>query len=374
MSASATEGSQPTDSPPDTETVLQKAGKRFLLHNPIEATDALWRAYSNNRLAAWTIRKSHKKAEQAGYESPDSDDDENMRLAFSRNDTIYVLRSIRRTLRELEDEMGLPDTLLQKSVAVLDCDAGFEEADDPRTVSTISRIYSPSRPVYVDVHLLYHCRMRYDHLEWHFSIGYKIHSRPQGRGPAKEIPADLDIKTLNDELGGGLANMHVNKGWRSIAWATWDDLGGTNFGQRRVEQRSFDLYDEGIIDLHEAFFGPLPEPDGASDLARRQASVAVVRLLLAAVGIDYDIACEEDEDDAPPGRDQLQTKQGHIAWMLSGLSDHWMAREVRKACGFQLARDPVEQAAGDKEREEERTRELDYYDDDEDPAQGCRPQ
>ncbi|KAJ7179543.1 hypothetical protein C8R46DRAFT_987320 [Mycena filopes] len=363
----------PLDSQSVAETVLEKARKRFLLHNPIEATDALWRAYSNNRLAAWTIRKCHKKAEKAGYESPDSDDGENMSLAMNRNDTIYVLRSIRRTMRQLEEEMGLPDTLLQKSVAVLLCNAGFEEADNPRTVSTISRIYSPSRPAYVDVHLLYHCRMRYDHLEWHFSIGYKIHRRPQGRGPAKEMPADLDVKALEGELGGGLGNMHVNKGWRSIAWATWDDMGGRNIGQRRVEQRGFDLYDEGIVDLHEALLGPLPEPsgDGGSELARRRASVDVVRVLLAAVGIDYEMACEDDEDDAPPGWDQSRSKQGHIEWMLSGLSDHWMAREVRKACGFQLARDPVEEAAGEKEREEERTRKLDHYDEED---EGCRPQ
>jgi hypothetical protein len=221
---------------------------------------------------------------------------------------------------------------------------------------------------------MYHCRMRIDHLEWHFSLGYKIHTRPKARGPAKEMPADLDVKALKDELGGGLANMHTNKGWRSIVWATWDDLGGRNYGQRRVEQRSCDLYDEGIVDLHEALFGPLPEPVGGSDLARRQASVNVVRLLLAAVGIDYEIACEEDEDDAPPGRDQQDIKQGHIEWMLCGLTDNWMAREVRRACGFQLTRDPVQEAAGDKEREEEKTRKDEYYDDEDDPADNCRPQ
>ncbi|KAJ7211611.1 hypothetical protein GGX14DRAFT_623156 [Mycena pura] len=123
-------------------TVLQKTARRFqLLPNPIEATDALWRAYANNRLTASSIRKRDKKAEAEGYESPESDD------WFVRDDSIHVLRSIR------EEEMLLPDGVLQKSVAVLNCEAAFEEADDPRTVSTLSRIYSPSRPVYTDVHL-----------------------------------------------------------------------------------------------------------------------------------------------------------------------------------------------------------------------------
>jgi hypothetical protein len=87
--------------------VLQKAAKRFQLHNPIEATDALWRAYSNNRLAAWAILKRDKEAEKEGYESPDSDDN----FMMYRDDAIHVFRSIRRTMRELEDEMGFPDGL-----------------------------------------------------------------------------------------------------------------------------------------------------------------------------------------------------------------------------------------------------------------------
>ncbi|KAJ7496656.1 hypothetical protein FB451DRAFT_1119558 [Mycena latifolia] len=371
MSTAANDPQPPPVSDPAScsTSVLQKAAKRFQLHNPVEATDALWRAYSNNRLAGWAMRKRDKVAEAEGYESPDSDDD--WPYMYPRDDTIHVLRSVRRTLRELEDEMDLPDGLLQKSVAVLFCDAGFEEAYDPRTVSTISRIYSPSRPTYVDVRLLYHCRMRSSSLEWHFSIGYKIYTRPQGLGPAKERPADLDIKKLKAEFGGGLANMHVNKGWRSIAWATWDDLGGRNYGQRRVEERSCDLYDEGIVDLHEALFGALPD----AEKARRMASVNVVRLLLAAVGIDYEIACEEDEEDVPPGMDQKDTKQGHIEWMLCGLSDHWLGREVRRACGFQLARDPVEEEAGNKAREEERNRPKEYWEeDDDDVPDNCRPQ
>ncbi|KAJ7114164.1 hypothetical protein C8R43DRAFT_1078497 [Mycena crocata] len=348
-------------------SVLQKAAKRFALHNPIEATDELWRAYSNNRLAAWSIRRRDKKAEAEGYQSPESDDDWD--YMYPRDDTIHVFRSIRRTLRALEEGMTFPDGVLQKSVAVLSCEAGFEESWDPRTVSTISRIYSPSKPTYIDVHLLYHCRMRPSYLEWHFSIGYKIYTRPQGRGPAKEMPADLDIKKLKADFGGGLGNMHVNKGWRSIAWATWDDLGRNNFGQRRVEQHACDLYDEGIVDLHEALFGALPE----AEAARRKASVNVVRLLLAAVGIDYEIAYEDDEEDVHPGTDQRDTKLGHIEWMLCGLSDHWMAREVRRACGFQLTRDVIEEEAGNKEREEEKIRPKEYWEE-EDDEPGCNPQ
>ncbi|KAJ7198967.1 hypothetical protein GGX14DRAFT_664612 [Mycena pura] len=119
-----------------------KTAKRFqLLHNPIEATDALWRAYANNRLAASSIRKRDEKAEAEGYESPESDDDD----WFVRDDSIHVLRSIRRTMRGLEEQMLLPDGVLQKSVAVLNCEAAFdsEEADDKSGVSkTVTEPFS----------------------------------------------------------------------------------------------------------------------------------------------------------------------------------------------------------------------------------------
>ncbi len=42
---------------------------------------------------------------------------------------------------------------------------------------------------------------------------------------------------------------------------TWDRTGGSNFGPRfkRVETRGCDLYPDGILDFHEALFGPLPD-------------------------------------------------------------------------------------------------------------------
>ncbi|KAJ7194910.1 hypothetical protein GGX14DRAFT_677602 [Mycena pura] len=130
--APASDHPAPAPSVSESGTVLQvqKTAKRFqLLPNPIEATDALWRAYANNRLAASSIRKRDKKAEAEGYESPESDDDD----WFVRDDSIHVLRSIRRTMRGLEEQMLLPDGVLQKSVAVLNCEAAFEEADDVST-------------------------------------------------------------------------------------------------------------------------------------------------------------------------------------------------------------------------------------------------
>jgi hypothetical protein len=111
---------------PQPETVLQKTAKRFALHNPVEATDALWMAYGNNRIWATQIQKREKKAEAPGYESPESEDE----YIYGTPDFIYVLRSARRALRELETDFNVAEGVLQKSVTVLSCDAQFEESYD----------------------------------------------------------------------------------------------------------------------------------------------------------------------------------------------------------------------------------------------------
>jgi len=100
-----------------------------------------------------------------------------------------------------------------------------------------------------------------------------------------------------------------------------------------------------VLDIHEALWGPLEElPDDANDLMqekRRRELVNDVRLLLAAVGIDYEVACNDVEGD----------DSGRV-WMLEGLSDRWFARGLRRACGFQLKGDPEAEARGRQEKEE----------------------
>ncbi len=115
--------------PPDAQpapvvSFLDKATKAFRLHHPVPSTPARWRAYAGNRAAADKIRLRDRKAEKPGYESPESDGDE----WDVFNDSIYFLRSIRRTMRELEGELQLPAQSLQKGCKVLWCKAAFEES------------------------------------------------------------------------------------------------------------------------------------------------------------------------------------------------------------------------------------------------------
>ncbi|KAG1721575.1 hypothetical protein EDB19DRAFT_1960946 [Suillus lakei] len=69
------------------------------------------------------------------------------------------------------------------------------------------------------------------------------------------------------------------------------------------------------MDVHEALFGELGKPaetDSETMLAYQRSLVRGIRLLLAAVGIPYNVACTDDESDDGP----------HYL-MLEGLGDKW---------------------------------------------------
>lgn len=114
----------------------------------------------------------------------------------------------------------------------------------------------------------------------------------------------------------------------------------------RVENARFALGEDDVKDLYEALWGPLDDGRGNAqeeeERDRRCKMVDTVRVLLAAVGIDYFIAIDDDEQDDP--RD---------VYKLEGLSDRWFARGTRKACGFQLTKDPENEKKGLAERDDE---------------------
>ena len=73
------------------------------------------------------------------------------------------------------------------------------------------------------------------------------------------------------------------------------------------------MADLGVLDVHETLFGPIdtpPSDDADALLAYKRKPVATMRLLLAAVGIDYEVACTDEETDQWPRK-----------WTLEGLSD-----------------------------------------------------
>jgi hypothetical protein len=155
-------------------------------------------------------------------------------------------------------------------------------------------------------------------------------------------------------------------------------MDGLNEGKnwKRVELRSCDLHFDGVMDIYETLFGPFPElPADADQQSRAKAEqdrrvglVRAVRVLLAAVGIDYDIAVQDgEEDECPsrrPGSKRCDFDFEPMTWMIEGGTDRWFARETRQACGFQLTCDPEQQREGEEEQEEERNMLLNPEDED----------
>ncbi|KAG1744470.1 hypothetical protein EDB19DRAFT_1961869, partial [Suillus lakei] len=93
-----------------------------------------------------------------------------------------------------------------------------------------------------------------------------------------------------------------------------------------------------VMDVHEALFGELGKPaetDSETMLAYQRSLVRGIRLLLAIVGIPYNVACTDDESDDGP----------HYL-MFEGLGDKWVGLGVRNACGLRLARDAEEEWEG----------------------------
>jgi len=233
-------------------------------------------------------------------------------------------------LAELEQEMGIEDRLLQHCVKLLSCWANLEEEDedaDVRTANVLARIYSPSTPQYVDLHFQYHCRERMSGMvEWYHSMGYKLYSQPS--------PDPPNIGTIKDEVpfsGVSVKKMHHQADWQPIFWAQYK--GGP---RSRAEECSFNMKKDAVIELCEVLFGPgPPKPKKATEatkIEQRRRLVRTVRTLLAAVGIDYQVACVPEENDVPPD------SSSGIRWVLEGnvKGDKWIARRIRKVCGFQF--------------------------------------
>ncbi|KAF9239414.1 hypothetical protein BU15DRAFT_46651 [Melanogaster broomeanus] len=264
-------------------------------------------------------------------------------------------RSISQAIAAVEQDMGLPIGTLQKCVSVLERDVLMDD-ETPRDADMIVRIYSPAAPKYIDVHVKYYCRSRYYEIEWYYSLGYKIHHRiPATTSNTLSVVKDY---ILRDEP----PNWHTRHGWQQICWGYFDDSEGNHGPKwRRRERGALELYDEGVLDIHDSLFGPMDEPpsdDEAETLVYRRKLVSTVRLLFATVGIDYRVACTDEEEDERPDD-----------YMLEGLSDKWVARGIREACGFQLKRDPAEEKRGKEERKQEAldgNRDDDDDEDDED--------
>lgn len=295
--------------------------------------------------AQWTDYTEHRLGANA-----------NFRNIFNRRK-----KSICDSVAPIEKELGLDDGTLQKCISILARDVEWDDVEvsgrlffypadplrlpssQPRNADIQVRIYSPATPKCVDVHIKYHCRSRWNSIEWSYSLGYRIYNRLSGDPTAFYIPS----------TNGSLSRWHSRGGWESICWGYFDDEDNYGPRWRRIEVAEMGLHEQGVLDVHEVLFGPIempPSDNAEAVLAHRRKLVTTVRLLLAALGIDYGVACTDEETDERP-----------YEYTLEGLSDLWVARGIRAAYGFQLSRDAEAERRGQEERREYALGEHDHY-------------
>ncbi|EIW76577.1 hypothetical protein CONPUDRAFT_168417 [Coniophora puteana RWD-64-598 SS2] len=274
------------------------------------------------------------------------------------NDDV-IKHEVAKRVCELESEMGVaPPGVFRKCVIVLD--EKYElvgEGDSFRSAEILSRIYSPASPAYIDVHFEYYSGPSAESpgsVKWQYALGFKV-THDVTLSPA-------NLSALKGEVGDWdgvrTSSMHRSNGWRSICWAFYDNSHKSNVerqpGQTSVEHGLVDITPNDVIDVCQLLFGRTEQPavnaSAAEQLHYRRKLVWGVRMLLASVGIAYRIACVVSEADLSPHF----YGPGVIPWFLQSVTtDFWVARGVRRACGFWLPRDPVEDTLNEERRRRE---------------------
>ncbi|KAG1740167.1 uncharacterized protein EDB91DRAFT_1082135 [Suillus paluster] len=316
-----------------------------LLH-PTPATKSAWTNYSINRLQTM---KKYRAVLPVSRKDPEDGSEEDDDDGWDSEIEDWLGDSVKACVSRIEKEMNLEVGTLQKCIVILwDCTDLYDS--QPRTTDNIVRIYSPTTPMYIDVHFRYHCRSRWSEVEWFYALGYKIQHRPRA--------TVCDARAFKEELveGAPPPDLHTRNGWQNICWGYFDESNG-NYGKkwRRVELAKMELYEEGVMDVYETLFGELERPaetDSEAMLAYRRSLVRGIRLLLAAAGISYEVACTDEENDKRPP-----------LLMLEGHRDTWVGRGIRNACGIRLARDAEEEREGAQERRKEAKGSNNSYDD-----------
>jgi len=142
-------------------------------------------------------------------------------------------------------------------------------------------------------------------------MGFKIYNRAGSSDYFSPALREFD-RVVHD-------SAYTHNGWRPISWACFEDYRPNVKKWRKIEHSAFKLGKDDILDVYEALWGPWEEDTQTTyettKFNHRRKLVNTVRLLLGAVGIDYKIACTDEESDCP-GWD----------WNLEGLSDRWFAR------------------------------------------------
>ncbi|EIW77430.1 hypothetical protein CONPUDRAFT_168360 [Coniophora puteana RWD-64-598 SS2] len=298
---------------------LEGAQQKFgPLLSPVPATTEAWTRYADSRSNTIQTYGNREDIEPQGGAPQELDEEEQGSESLRRKTSKH--------LKALEREMDFPLGTFSKGVSTLyswvNLDDVFDDTN-PRDGDVAARIYSPTTPACIDVYLNYHFRARFSMgSEWFWSLVYKIH-----RWPGKEVPDAAAVAQRFQK------SREAPSGWKQIGGASFDGLQAER-GAVRIAHRD-------VLDIHDALLGPIDKPsEDASEetkLAFRRQLVWCARLLMASVGIGYQVACTEPERDVGVGQDGMQWKL-----TIRERGGTWLARGIRKACGFELSKDPEE--------------------------------
>ncbi|ETW75219.1 hypothetical protein HETIRDRAFT_120344 [Heterobasidion irregulare TC 32-1] len=213
----------------------------------------------------------------------------------------------------LSGETGLKEGEWEKiadSISVLSRDVQDSYVKyDVQDADVISRIHSPMSPRSVDVHFIFHYRMHYKHVAWYYSLGFRVNDKP--------------ISCITSHPVQDVQHPHRTDGWTPFDWFSLD--------KRRNESSQCSITRADLKRVHDALFGQDSEAGG---LGARVSLRTTAELILASVGIAFEIAMNEEEaargDDGYMGNDGEQ----HAALSLESEKPGFSAAHLRKICGI----------------------------------------
>ncbi|THH10767.1 hypothetical protein EW146_g8268 [Bondarzewia mesenterica] len=145
-----------------------------------------------------------------------------------------------------------------------------DDGDYPiRDADVMARMHSVNSPQSVDVHFFYHHRTCWSPVELWYCLGYRINSIPVECEPS--IGESRHVR-----------RAHQTDGWRPMGWFFLDD--------RRAEHSACPITRTDLQHIHDSLFGPAE----AGKLGKRVSLRTTARLLLASVGITFEIALNQE--------------------------------------------------------------------------------
>lgn len=166
-------------------------------------------------------------------------------------------------------------------------------------------------PQSVDVHFLFHYRMRMNSVEWFYSIGYRIN--PEPTAPMNEYTDRASMQ-----------RAHRAGGWRPFGWFYLDDNG------RRSERSACPITRADLTRVHDALFGSSEKKTLGGKVSLR----TTARLLVASVGISFEVAV--DAEHAERAKDgYLQSYMDEMYIELESPKPGISAAHLTKICGIQ---------------------------------------